>query len=75
MIAYDLATKVIDTELFPQHSIAALNLWHYNYCFVQSGEAFTVKGHTHTHIHILAANRLYFETFISNRQNFCVHYH
>ena len=49
MIAYDLATKVIDTELFPQHSIAALNLWHYNYCFVQSGEAFTVKGHTHTH--------------------------
>ena len=23
-------------------------LWHYIYCFVQSGESFTVKGNTHT---------------------------
>ena len=51
MIVYDRATKVLDTEIFPQDTIADLNLWHYIYCFVKSGEAFTVKGETtHTHM-------------------------
>ena len=27
-------------------------LWHYFYCFVQSGEAFTVKRNKHTHVHV-----------------------
>ena len=26
-----------------------LDLWHYIYCFVQLGEAFTVEGNKHTH--------------------------
>ena len=46
---YDVATKVLDTEMIPQHTIADLNLWHYIYCFVQAGEAFTVKGNKHTY--------------------------
>ena len=70
MIVYDVETKVLDTEIFPQHTIANLNLWHYIYCFFfQSGEAFTVKGnkhtpthtytHTHTHTHIHAHTYTY----------------
>ena len=55
MIANDLVKKVLDTKMFPQHTIAHLSLWQYIYCLVQSGEAFTVKGnkytHTHTHTH------------------------
>ena len=59
MIVYDVATEVLETEIFSKHSITDLNLWHYIYCFVQSGKAFTVKGnkhtrtrtHTHTHTH------------------------
>ena len=66
MIVYDVATKVRDTEICPQHTIADLNLWHYIYCFVQSGEGFTVKGskhararaHTHTHTHTLSMHRI-----------------
>ena len=48
MVVYDDATKVLDTEIFPQHTIADLNLWHY-ICF-QSGEDFTVNRNKHTHI-------------------------
>ena len=40
MIVYDLATKVLDTEIFPQQSSR----------FAQSG-AFAMKGNTHTHTH------------------------
>ena len=47
MVVYDDATKVLDTEIFPQHTIADLNLWHYR-CF-QSGEDFTVNRNKHTH--------------------------
>ena len=36
-----MATKVLDTEKFSQHTIT--------YCFVQSVEAFTKKGNEHTH--------------------------
>ena len=55
MMVYNEATKALDTEIFPQYTIADLNLWHYVYCFVQSDQAFTVKGnkqiHINTHIH------------------------
>ena len=47
MVVYNDATKVLDTEIFPQHTIADLNLWHY-ICF-QSGEDFTVNRNKHTH--------------------------
>ena len=47
MIVYDVATKVLDNVIFSaQHRWP--NLWHYICCFVQSGEAFTVEGNTHT---------------------------
>ena len=49
MNVYDVATKVLDIEIFSQHTIANLNLWHYIYCFVQSGEVSTVKRNKHTH--------------------------
>ena len=49
MIIYDVAIKVLGTEIFPRHTIADLNLWYYIYYFVQSGEAFTVKGKKHTY--------------------------
>ena len=49
MIVYDVATKVLDTEKFPQYTIA--DLYSSIYCFVQSGEIFTVKGNTHTRTH------------------------
>ena len=46
MIVYDVATKVLDTAISSaQHRSS--DLWHY-ICFVQSGEAFTVEGNTHT---------------------------
>ena len=51
MIPYVVATKVLVTEIFPQHTIAGLDLWHYIYCSVQSEEAFMVKGNKHTHTH------------------------
>ena len=76
MIAYDVETKVLDTEIFPQHTIANLNLCHYIYCFFRSGEAFTVKGNkhtytrararTHTHAHIHAHTYTY--TVKTNKQ-------
>ena len=55
MIVCDVATKMLDTELFPQHTFADLNL-RYTICFAHSGEALTVKeintqAHTHTHTH------------------------
>ena len=42
VIGYDVATKVLDTYFISTTSLA-YDLWHYIYCFVQSGEAFTVK--------------------------------
>ena len=52
MMVYDVATKVLDTEIFPQHTIVYLNLWHYIYGFVRSPESFMVKGNEHTHTHM-----------------------
>ena len=40
MIVYDVVTKVLDTELFPQHNIPNMNSG--IYCFAQP-EVFTVK--------------------------------
>ena len=52
MMVYDVATKVLDTEIFPQHTIVYLNLWHYTYGFVRSPESFMVKGNEHTHTYV-----------------------
>ena len=51
MIFSDVATKVLGTELFPEHNIADLNSGITLSVFVQSGEVFTVKGNKHTHTH------------------------
>ena len=59
MMVYNETIKALDTEIFPQYTIADLNLCHYINCFVQSGETYTVRGnkhihtntHTHTHTH------------------------
>ena len=71
VIAYDVVTKVLDSEIFPQHTIADLKLWHYIYCFVQSGEAFTVKenAHTHKHTHTNTHTRTHTHTYT------CTHTH
>ena len=50
MVMYDVATMVLDTEIFPQHTIT--DSMSGIYCFVQSGEAFTVKGNKHTYTRI-----------------------
>ena len=55
MTAYDVTTKVLDTEIFPRDTITDLNRWHYIY-FVQSGEPFTVKGNRHTNVNDLYVN-------------------
>ena len=69
MIVYDVKTKVLDTEIFPQHTIANLNLWHYIYCFFFSQEKplrwkeinthLYTHTHTHTHTHIHAHTYTY----------------
>ena len=45
----DAEIKVPDKEIFPHHTIANLNSDIKFYCYVQSGEFFTVKGNKHTH--------------------------
>ena len=67
MIGYDVATKILETELFPQYTIADLNLWHY-ICFAQSGEDFTMKGNTHTQTHTHA---LVSKVFLKNTHSKC----
>ena len=57
LIVFEAETKVLDTEILPQHTMADLNSGSSIYCFVQSVEAFTVNRykhtytHTHTHAH------------------------
>ena len=51
MIVYDVATKILDTEYFPQHNIASLISGITFIVLFQSGEAFTVGRNTHTHTH------------------------
>ena len=62
MMVYGVTTKVLNTEIFLHHANTDLNHWHYIYCFVLSGEAFTVKGTKHRHPHMLSAGySIYFE--------------
>ena len=57
-------TKVLDTEIYPQHTIADLN-YGTTFVFFQLGEAFRMKGnkhtrthaHTHTHTHTFTHTR------------------
>ena len=49
MIVYGVATKVLDTESFPQHNIAGL-ISSVTFMVIQSAEAFTVEGNKHIHI-------------------------
>ena len=51
MIVYDVATKVLDTELFPQHTIADLSSGiTFIVLFSQEKPLRCVKGNKHTHI-------------------------
>ena len=84
MIVFDVATKVLDTEIFPQHTVADLNLWHYIHCFVQSEKVFTMKENKHTHARThahthTAAVYLILGLFIYNStcrfQEFVLYYH
>ena len=49
MIVYDVATKLIGTELLPRHNITDWSLTGLCHCFVESAGAFTVKENTHAH--------------------------
>ena len=49
MIIYEVATKVRDTEAFPQHNIVGLISGITSIVLFQSGEASTVEGNKHTH--------------------------
>ena len=49
MIVYDVVTKILDTEQFPQHNIAGLISGITFIVLFQSGEASMVEGNKHTH--------------------------
>ena len=49
MIVYDVPTKLLDTRDISSAQHRWHDLWHYIYCFVQSGEAFMVERKKHTH--------------------------
>ena len=51
MIVYNVPTKVLDTEIFPQYKIAGPISDITFIPLFQSGEAFTVKGNKHTYTH------------------------
>ena len=51
MIVYNVVTKVLDTEKFPQHNIAGLIPGITFIALFHSGEAITMEGNTHTHTH------------------------
>ena len=53
MIVYDVVTKILDTEQFPQHNIAGLISGITFIALFQSGEAFTVEGNKHKHTHVI----------------------
>ena len=72
MIVYDVATKVLDTEPFPQHNIAGLISGITCIVLFQSGEASTVEGNKHTHTHRsrptshVASKMEFFVTVVNN---------
>ena len=51
MIAYDVATKLLDTESFPQHNIAALISGITFIVLFSSKPLWWKNTHTHTHTH------------------------
>ena len=51
MNVFDAETKIIDIEVFLQHTIADLNSIITLYFFVHSREDFKMKGNKHTHTH------------------------
>ena len=56
MIVYDTRTKVLSTELFPQHNIVYLNFGITFIALFSQGGAFTVSTHTHTYTHTTVLN-------------------
>ena len=50
MIVYNVATKVLDTESFPQHNIACL-IYGITYIVLLRWEEINTHTHTHTHTH------------------------
>ena len=60
-------TNVLDIEKFSQHTITDLNSGISCYCFVQSGEVYTVKGNN-THIHTHAHKNTHTYTRVANNQ-------
>ena len=57
MIVYDVPTKLLDTRDISSAQHRWHDLWHYIYCFVQSGEAFMVERKKHTHTQQLSRLR------------------
>ena len=51
-------SKVLDTEIFPQHANAYLNSGITFHCFLESRKVFAVKGNKH--IHTLARKLILF---------------
>ena len=74
MIAYDVATKVLDTEQFPQHNIAGL-ISGITFIFLfQSGKAFTMEGNAHTHTHTHAPTHYQEQLYMNvklTREKYC----
>ena len=56
MIVYDVATKVSETDIFPQHNITDLISGITFIVLLQSGEASTVEGNKHTHTQDVSCN-------------------
>ena len=58
MIVFDVATKLFDTEKFPQHTIADLNSDIVFIMFGQAGEAYTLKGNKNTNTRNQQMNKM-----------------
>ena len=65
MIVFEVDTKVLDREIFSQHTVADLDSGDLNYCSVQSGEAITVKGNKHTQNPSASHSKLLFRIQLS----------
>ena len=56
--------------IFTRHSEQRPELWHCNYCFVESGEAFKVKENKHTHARTHARTHTHTHRFKVNVANY-----
>ena len=74
MIFFDVKTKVFDTDIFLQHTIADMNSGITFYCFIELREAFKVKGnkytHTHTHTHTYTHTRTHAQVELEDSESF-----